>query len=166
MNYSPELDCPCGSGKSFKSCCEALILRTKLPSTAEDLMRSRYAAYFLKDIAYILATHDPATLQDNYKDIEVWVNSIQWTGLEILTSEKGGVSDTIGTVHFKAFYSQEGKVECLQENSSFRKIEDQWMYVSGIHNAPIATSKNRIGRNDPCLCGSGKKYKKCCANGV
>ncbi|WP_319575503.1 SEC-C metal-binding domain-containing protein [uncultured Desulfobacter sp.] len=22
--------------------------------------------------------------------------------------------------------------------------------------------KNKIGRNDPCLCGSGKKYKKCC----
>ena len=21
---------------------------------------------------------------------------------------------------------------------------------------------NKIGRNDPCLCGSGKKYKKCC----
>jgi hypothetical protein len=20
----------------------------------------------------------------------------------------------------------------------------------------------KIGRNDPCLCGSGKKYKKCC----
>ncbi len=22
--------------------------------------------------------------------------------------------------------------------------------------------KNKIGRNDPCICGSGKKYKKCC----
>jgi SEC-C motif len=22
---------------------------------------------------------------------------------------------------------------------------------------------NRIGRNDPCSCGSGKKYKHCCA---
>jgi preprotein translocase subunit SecA len=23
-------------------------------------------------------------------------------------------------------------------------------------------NKNNIGRNDPCPCGSGKKYKKCC----
>ncbi|MGB1398058.1 MAG: SEC-C metal-binding domain-containing protein, partial [Planctomycetota bacterium] len=22
----------------------------------------------------------------------------------------------------------------------------------------------KIGRNDPCPCGSGKKYKKCCLN--
>ncbi|MGA2894605.1 MAG: SEC-C metal-binding domain-containing protein, partial [Xanthobacteraceae bacterium] len=24
------------------------------------------------------------------------------------------------------------------------------------------TSANKVGRNDPCPCGSGKKYKKCC----
>ena len=24
------------------------------------------------------------------------------------------------------------------------------------------TAKDRVGRNDPCPCGSGKKYKKCC----
>jgi SWIM/SEC-C metal-binding protein len=27
---------------------------------------------------------------------------------------------------------------------------------------PIVTAHLKIGRNDPCLCGSGKKYKKCC----
>ena len=27
---------------------------------------------------------------------------------------------------------------------------------------PIKT-RNKIGRNEPCPCGSGKKYKKCCA---
>ena len=26
----------------------------------------------------------------------------------------------------------------------------------------IDSSKSKIGRNDPCICGSGKKYKKCC----
>jgi len=25
-----------------------------------------------------------------------------------------------------------------------------------------ATMGNKVGRNDPCPCGSGKKYKKCC----
>ena len=24
------------------------------------------------------------------------------------------------------------------------------------------TAENKVGRNDPCPCGSGKKYKKCC----
>lgn len=27
---------------------------------------------------------------------------------------------------------------------------------------PIHKEKKEIGRNDPCPCGSGKKYKKCC----
>ncbi|MFO0974097.1 MAG: SEC-C metal-binding domain-containing protein [Phycisphaerae bacterium] len=28
---------------------------------------------------------------------------------------------------------------------------------------PIKTDKAQIGRNDPCPCGSGKKFKQCCA---
>jgi hypothetical protein len=28
--------------------------------------------------------------------------------------------------------------------------------------APIKKTKPKIGRNEPCTCGSGKKYKKCC----
>lgn len=27
---------------------------------------------------------------------------------------------------------------------------------------PIVRDKEKIGRNDPCFCGSGKKFKKCC----
>ncbi|MBN1114747.1 MAG: preprotein translocase subunit SecA [Oligoflexia bacterium] len=28
--------------------------------------------------------------------------------------------------------------------------------------APVKRNENKVGRNDPCPCGSGKKYKKCC----
>jgi preprotein translocase subunit SecA len=27
---------------------------------------------------------------------------------------------------------------------------------------PIVKKDKKVGRNDPCPCGSGKKYKKCC----
>ena len=27
---------------------------------------------------------------------------------------------------------------------------------------PVASKKSKVGRNDPCPCGSGKKYKRCC----
>jgi HEAT repeat protein len=30
------------------------------------------------------------------------------------------------------------------------------------HTAPIHNDNPKVGRNDPCPCGSGKKYKKCC----
>jgi uncharacterized protein YecA (UPF0149 family) len=29
---------------------------------------------------------------------------------------------------------------------------------------PIVEHSPKTGRNDPCPCGSGKKYKKCCGN--
>jgi preprotein translocase subunit SecA len=31
-------------------------------------------------------------------------------------------------------------------------------------NESIIRAEPKIGRNDPCPCGSGKKYKKCCLN--
>ena len=27
---------------------------------------------------------------------------------------------------------------------------------------PVIATTDKVGRNDPCTCGSGKKYKKCC----
>ena len=30
--------------------------------------------------------------------------------------------------------------------------------------APVVRGHRKTGRNDPCPCGSGKKYKKCCLN--
>jgi uncharacterized protein YecA (UPF0149 family) len=36
----------------------------------------------------------------------------------------------------------------------------------GHHEAlrPITRNAPKVGRNDPCICGSQKKYKKCCGN--
>jgi preprotein translocase subunit SecA len=33
---------------------------------------------------------------------------------------------------------------------------------SGLKKAPVVRDKEKVGRNDPCPCGSGKKFKKCC----
>ena len=47
-------------------------------------------------------------------------------------------------------------------------------YVEILHRARLAQAERfetwakqsfpKVGRNDPCPCGSGKKYKKCCLN--
>ena len=40
---------------------------------------------------------------------------------------------------------------------------DEWDAFAGVGmNEPYQREKKKIGRNDPCPCGSGKKYKKCC----
>ena len=46
----------------------------------------------------------------------------------------------------------------VHENSRFVKEQGQWFYVDG-----DLKSQAKVGRNDPCPCGSGKKYKRCCA---
>jgi len=39
-----------------------------------------------------------------------------------------------------------------------------WCYAGGrvIGVDPYRREEPKIGRNEPCSCGSGKKYKKCC----
>ena len=34
--------------------------------------------------------------------------------------------------------------------------------VTAVKKAPVRTAAKKVGPNDPCPCGSGKKYKKCC----
>jgi hypothetical protein len=45
--------------------------------------------------------------------------------------------------------------------------EDDWVpdaddFAPEVDSAPVPLRAIKIGRNDPCPCGSGKKYKKCC----
>jgi len=37
--------------------------------------------------------------------------------------------------------------------------ENNWEFIGGLVN-----TEPKTGRNDPCICGSGRKYKKCCLN--
>ena len=42
--------------------------------------------------------------------------------------------------------------------------DDEYLYYEDKRLEPIRTEP-KVGRNDPCTCGSGKKYKKCCGKG-
>jgi SEC-C motif-containing protein len=50
------------------------------------------------------------------------------------------------------------------ERSVFEKIENRWYFKEGEMMKPkqVRREAPKVGRNDPCPCGSGKKYKKCC----
>ncbi|MDO8635983.1 MAG: SEC-C metal-binding domain-containing protein [Dehalococcoidia bacterium] len=38
--------------------------------------------------------------------------------------------------------------------------------ISGVHGGPARNYGNKVGRNDPCPCGSGRKYKRCCGANI
>ncbi len=157
--------CPCGSGRSYAECCEPVIKGTAPAGTAEQLMRSRYAAYVKREIQYLYDTLHPGHRSDfNEKSTRAWAEKSDWHGLEIVSTEAGGAGDTEGKVEFIASFTQEGAKQRHHEVSSFKKEEGTWFLVGGETVAPqqVVRATPKVGRNDPCLCGSGRKFKKCC----
>jgi SEC-C motif-containing protein len=125
-------------------------------------MRSRYSAYAKGEIDYIISTHEVKEDDIDRAATEEWSKKAEWKGLEIRATEAGGESDAEGMVEFVAKYRQEGKDLTHHERSRFRKTDGQWKYVEGaqVKPAPVKAAP-KTGRNEPCPCGSGKKYKKC-----
>ncbi|MDR1400678.1 MAG: YchJ family protein [Treponema sp.] len=155
--------CPCGSGRSYAECCKPYITGARLPPTAEALMRSRYSAYAEHAIDYILesCTQDNKNQADP-KETKEWSEKSTWLGLKILSVGKGTESDTEGSVEFKAIYERDGLKDVYHEKAQFKKQDGKWLYdVGDIVPETIVRSSPKIGRNDPCPCGSGKKYKHC-----
>tara|TARA_R110002020_G_scaffold36134_10_gene108643 strand:- start:2011 stop:2484 length:474 start_codon:yes stop_codon:yes gene_type:complete len=153
--------CPCGSTLDLAACCGRFHAGEAAP-TAEALMRSRYAAYALGRLDYIEATSaGPARLAFNRAEAEVSLLGTQWLGLEIVSMRKGRAGDSNGTVGFIARYRHKGVEAALAETSEFRRIDGSWFYWDRLPEASVPRAK-QPGRNDPCPCGSGKKFKACC----
>jgi SEC-C motif-containing protein len=155
--------CPCGSGRAYAECCEPYIAGKAQAPTAEALMRSRYTAYAEHAVDYIIGT----CIRKDGSDIDVkqtrdWSEKSRWLGLKIISVEKGGTADTEGTVEFEASYEWEGLKEIHHERARFKKQEGRWFYDEGdIQPKTVVRAGPKVGRNEPCPCGSGKKYKHC-----
>ena len=161
------MECPCQSGKPFSECCEPIITGNKQAQTAEQLMRARYTAYSRQQMDFIESTHDPKTRQEiDMESNRQWAESTNWVGLEIIQTDRGGIADEQGTVEFKARFETEKGLKEHHELSQFRTIDGRWYFSDGKTpgKQPFLRSEAKIGRNDPCSCGSGKKYKRCCGN--
>ena len=159
-------DCPCSSGNDFASCCEPFLEGKAEPQTAEALMRSRYSAYAVGKVKYIGETHNPDTRHTFDEEASrEWAENATWTGLSILNTEKGRENDSKGIVEFVAHFDDaQGRERTHRERSNFEKKKGRWYFIDGdvAKNTPFVRSEKKVGRNDPCMCGSGKKYKKCC----
>jgi SEC-C motif-containing protein len=158
--------CPCGSSRDYAVCCEPFIEGKEKAPTAEALMRSRYAAYVHARIDYITQTHDPSTRANHDEEAaRAWAEDAEWMGLEIVSTEAGGPDDARGEVEFIARYRNDEGEQEHHERSEFRKQNGAWYFTRGdvIGLQPVRRESPKVGRNDPCPCGSGKKHKKCCA---
>ena len=152
--------CFCNSGHSFELCCKPYIHSISRPETPEQLMRSRFSAYATKHFQYVLDTYtltqrQNLTLQVLSQDSD----DTHWLRLDVLDTLTDDRAHT-GEVEFVAYYRQNNVIYKMHERSKFCREEGQWRYDSGVLFKDGGVYKPQ--RNDSCLCGSGKKFKKCC----
>jgi SEC-C motif-containing protein len=157
--------CPCGSAKPYAVCCRPLISGERLAGSAEELMRSRYSAYVKKETAWLRESLHPGHRADfDEASSRAWAERATWHGIEILYTTKGGPDDQEGTVEFVVRFTESSTRQEHHELSSFQRTGGKWYFTMGkpLPPRPVARQLPKVGRNDPCPCGSGKKYKKCC----
>ena len=148
--YTTITNCPCGSQRNYADCCQRYHEGIIAP-TPEALMRSRFTGFVLKLEDYLRASWHKST-----RPTELDLNdSPDWVSLRILDS--GETGDT-GHVHFQAIYRMGSGWGYLQENSEFVREDGRWYYLKG----PPEEGILKPGRNEPCPCGSGRKFKVCC----
>ncbi len=144
-------------------------------------MRSRYTAYVRANIPYLKSSLTKKSRKDfDAKGSKAWAEGVEWQGLKVVSTKQGTPSDDEGVVEFIVTYRQEGSMIEHHEVAHFKRDEkEHWKYDDG----DIRTLKDgepvedeaettrvetfvrdtpKVGRNDPCSCGSGKKFKKCC----
>ncbi len=128
-------------------------------------MRSRYTAFTIGDMDYLEKTNtDRIADEFNRVDIETSLPDTEWLGLEVHDTQQGQEEDATGIVKFSVRYRIKGRSFNQFETAGFIREGGKWRYDKG----DIELEKKqpnqvvKIGRNDPCPCGSGQKYKKCC----
>ncbi|WP_440465453.1 YchJ family protein [Psychrobacter sp. ASPA161_6] len=133
--------------------------------TAERLMRTRYSAFVLIKPEYIVKTTLPA--QQSFLDvnaIESWAKETDWAGLEIV-AHTPKLGKRHAQVEFKAYFKTNEDLQAHHELSAFVKVTDKinnderWYFLD-------PTVSMSVSQKQPCICGSGEKFKRCCGQFV
>ena len=147
--------CPCGLGE-YASCCQPLHLGQAVAKTAQQLMRSRYSAFAKHDANYIQKT--TALGQQSALDmaaISEWAQANQWLKLEIVEANEK-LDKKHAMVEFKAHYHDGEQAQTHHERSFFVQHDSLWYFLD-------PTTDQIMTMKQTCICGSGKKFKQCCA---
>lgn len=156
--------CPCGSGEEFSGCCGPIIEGTPA-TTAEALMRARYSAFVIRRIdTFLLDTlAEEKRSEFNLREVELSARDAKGLGIDIVALIGGSPEDAEGSVEYIARFKIRDQTQIHHELATFRREDGRWVYVDG-QVKPRGEPRQviKVGRNDPCSCGSGLKFKKCC----
>lgn len=132
----------------------------KLLKTTED---GTFAGIVADDLA---SFHDPSVMPEIHKAFEEGRIDDPFVDEDELEDVINGVFDDLDTDDFKRntvnpldHFSMEN-IEHLHLINSKEEKEEEEEEFEPENN--MSQNKKKIGRNEPCPCGSGLKYKKCC----
>lgn len=161
----PDGSCPCGSGKTYGECCGPYHAGTAWPDDPVTMMRSRYSAYATHTWDYLEKSdwQEQGEEEITAEMLEEKARDLTWVGLDIVGSGRDEEADC-DYVDYLAAYAVDGVTRQIAEHAYFKTIDGKLYYTGGeeLVREPVRREHPKIGRNDPCPCGSGKKYKKCC----
>jgi SEC-C motif-containing protein len=154
--------CPCGSGKTYGECCQPVLADMSKAADAEALMRARFTAHVVGNSEFLHKSYLPDSKKPYTGDI--LAGGDRWTRL-VINSHEVFRDGQMATVDFTAYYKEQGVEVPHDEKAEFLRQDGTWIYNRAMRlgPAPVKHSSPKVGRNDPCPCGSGKKYKHCCA---
>jgi SEC-C motif domain protein len=122
--------CPCGSNKPFSQCCGRFLSGAQHAKTPEQLMRSRFSAFFLGGYGQYLLDTWAVECRGGLTAIDLNTRETDWQRLEIIDRSQSGNQ---GMVEFKAFFTDEEGVECRHhERSSFERRKGRWLYCQAL----------------------------------
>lgn len=81
---------------------------------------------------------------------------------ELIKDMKFNAIKTLQIIQFRMDSAEEEAASVAQQMEMKRKFEEAAMIFNHSQNQETQTSEKKVARNEPCPCGSGKKYKQCC----
>lgn len=128
--------CPCGTGRPYAGCCAPYHRGEREAPDAEALMRSRYAAFALREVDYLARTlhpdhpdraRPPAALA---ADLRRSAETYRYQGLAVLDSRPPD-ADGVARVLFHARVFHKGRDVGFVECSEFARDGGGWRYLAG-----------------------------------
>ena len=166
--------CPCGSTLSYAYCCAPLHAGQKFADTAAQLMRARYTAFVLQHVEYIVATTAPFQQPLlNTQAISDWAKQTNWAGLEVI-NHLAKLGKRHAQVEFKAYFHLPNASVVHSAVLDLAVLDSKGIHheLSTFVNIPSGrinrwyfldpTVTMQVTQKQPCPCGSGEKYKRCC----
>jgi len=157
-----EQPCPCTSSRPYAHCCRAIHADIRAATAPEQVVRARFSARVLGNIDFFrLSIIRRYRQMPSLDELAATIGRERYEAVTIVSSRKQGWFRQRAVVVCRIYESGRKHVSAHTERIHLKREDRAWRVVMIDLVTTQAPSTPR--RNAPCPCGSGRKYKRCCA---